>query len=482
MTEAHAPRDLPWFAVEYAAGLLDELRAPAEVRRPALDARHPDLDWAASGAMALTGFPDGPPLLAPAPLASAACAAVAALAAVATSEGLPGHERLREIDGGALLGERAALSGFSRQGRSSPGGSCHLLRSRDGWIAVNLARADDISLLPAWLGAGDVSDVLAFVNRRARTRDSAELVAAARELGLPVAEAARPLAHPPSWYRIDVQSAPRRTPRSKRPLVVDLSALWAGPLATHLLSLAGARVIKVESTRRPDGARRGPRAFYDLLNAGKESVALDFTANDARRTLAAILERADIVVEASRPRALAQLGIDAVSLVRSRPGMVWVGITGYGRREPECNRVAFGDDAGAAAGLAMAMCRDGRGDARLKDGPVFCGDAIADPLTGMHAALAALCAWQQGGGLLLDVNLHDVTAHVLGAGRVYCEGRGFSPLTRSYVAAEDDGRWEVVSATGTQPVLAPRAREVFQRAEELGAHTRLVLEELDTPC
>jgi crotonobetainyl-CoA:carnitine CoA-transferase CaiB-like acyl-CoA transferase len=258
--------------------------------------------------------------------------------------------------------------------------------------------------------------------------------------------------------------------------------LWAGPLATHLLSLAGARVIKGESTRRPDGARRGPRAFYDLLNAGKESVALDFTANDARRTLAAILERADIVVEASRPRALAQLGIDAVSLVRSRPGMVWVGITGYGRREPECNRVAFGDDAGAAAGLAMAMCRDGRGDARLKDGPVFCGDAIADPLTGMHAALAALCAWQQGGGLLLDVNLHDVTAHVLGAGRVYCEGRGFSPLTRSYVAAEDDGRWEVVSATGTQPVLAPRAREVSQRAEELGAHTRLVLEELGTPC
>ena len=40
------------------------------------------------------------------------------------------------------------------------------------------------------------------------------------------------------------------------PLVVDLSALWAGPLCAHLLGLAGARVVKVESLGRPDGARR----------------------------------------------------------------------------------------------------------------------------------------------------------------------------------------------------------------------------------
>ena len=43
-------------------------------------------------------------------------------------------------------------------------------------------------------------------------------------------------------------------------MVVDLSSLWAGPLVGHLLLRAGARVVKVESTTRPDGARRGSHA------------------------------------------------------------------------------------------------------------------------------------------------------------------------------------------------------------------------------
>ena len=43
--------------------------------------------------------------------------------------------------------------------------------------------------------------------------------------------------------------------------------------------------------------------------------------------------------------------------------------------------------------------------------PMFCADAIADPLAGMHAALAAWCSFMQGGGRLLSVALHDVIAY-----------------------------------------------------------------------
>ena len=50
-----------------------------------LHARHADLEWAASGAMALTGTPDGPPLLAPAPFAARARDVVSALAVAAHS-------------------------------------------------------------------------------------------------------------------------------------------------------------------------------------------------------------------------------------------------------------------------------------------------------------------------------------------------------------------------------------------------------------
>ena len=44
--------------------------------------------------------------------------------------------------------------------------------------------------------------------------------------------------------------------------------------------------------------------------------------------------------------------------------------------------------------------------------PVFCGDAIADPLTGLYAALAALAARAAGGGVLVDVAMAGVSADI----------------------------------------------------------------------
>ena len=110
-------------------------------------------------------------------------------------------------------------------------------------------------------------------------------------------------------------------------------------------------MIKVESPDRPDGARRGPAAFFDLLNGRKRSMALDFRQPDGATMLRALLGRADVVIEASRPRALEQLGIHAVDEVRNGGPQVWVSITGYGRRDAAA-RVAFGDDAAARALMA----------------------------------------------------------------------------------------------------------------------------------
>lgn len=65
------------------------------------------------------------------------------------------------VDGAALLGERAALAGLTRRGAISPGDSCRLVRAADGWIAVNLARPDDVALANAWLDAITRSAILA---------------------------------------------------------------------------------------------------------------------------------------------------------------------------------------------------------------------------------------------------------------------------------------------------------------------------------
>ncbi|GAB2869516.1 CoA transferase [Nocardioides pacificus] len=62
----------------------------------------------------------------------------------------------------------------------------------------------------------------------------------------------------------------------------------AGPLCAHLLGLDGARVVKVESTTRPDGARRGPAAFFELLHAGHAQLTLDLATDvDVLRELVA---------------------------------------------------------------------------------------------------------------------------------------------------------------------------------------------------
>ncbi len=424
--------------------------------------RHPDLEWARSGAMALSGLPAGTPLLAPAPLATRAREAGEALRA------LSGSEALAQLDAAALLGERAALFDLRRQGTHSPGGGCRLLEAADGWLALNLARPDDAALLPAWLvglGEGDASDPWAFAAERVARGSVDALVERGRLLGLPLAPASDPPRESPPWARIAARGPARAPGNSQLPLVVDLSALWAGPLCTHLLQLAGARVVKVESTRRPDGARFGPAAFLDLLNAGKQSVALDFASPGGRARLRRLLERADIVVESARPRALAQLGIEAEELLRSVPGLTWVSITGYGRRAPGANWVAFGDDAAVAAGLAAAN--------GAPDGPpIFCGDAIADPLAGLHAALAALASFRRGGGHLLDVALHDVVAHLLVRGGRAREAR---------VEPAGSG-WEVVQGAARQAVLPPRARAARGRARSLGVDTEAVLAELGAPC
>ncbi|HEY8123557.1 MAG TPA: CoA transferase [Myxococcota bacterium] len=363
--------------------------------------------WAESGLAWLTGEAGGEPLIPSAPIPLVADRALARLAALAPAGAFNG------LGGAELLAERAACQGHSRRGRIAPGGACRLLEARGGWLAANLPRGDDARALAAWLEddalAGCAAplgdDTWREIAARVGVRGRDACVARARLLGLAVAPADPPGASPEPWLRVAARgasSAPR--PRAA-PLVLELGSLWAGPLAGRLLRVAGAHVTKLESSRRPDAARTGNSAFFDRLNEGKRSVALDFSEGGDRRRLLALLERADVVIEGSRPRALAQLGADAASWVRARPGRVWLSLTGYGREAPCAEWVAFGDDAAAAAGLCWCVPRGA---------PLFVGDAIADPLAGLHGALAALECWRNGEGGLLDVSLRGVTAWAIG--------------------------------------------------------------------
>jgi hypothetical protein len=319
----------------------------------------------------------------------------------------------------------------------------------DGWIAVSLARETDLEAVPAWVGvplAGWSTDP-AELDIERMTRAVADL--AARRLvemgallGLAVgtpgevrATSAVQVLHRHHHHR-------RADPVGHRPLVVDLSSLWAGPLCSALLAAGGADVVKVESSVRPDGMRRDPSGFFDLLNHGKRSVALDLTTDEGIDDLRCLLDAADVVIEGSRPRALIQLGVSAEELVAASSSKVWLSITGHGRSGSAAMRVGFGDDAAVAGGLVAWD---------TTDQPCFVGDAVADPLTGLVSAAAVSRALAAGGSWLLDVALSRVAAEA---------ARG---LERPAAVLDE------------QLVARPRVRPVTGPAAPLGAHTDMVL-------
>ena len=383
-----------WPAAREAARLLTLLDWPVRIANrsgPALSAGELEVeavpasiadDWAASGALPLTGRAGGVaqwPVGRPATVARGAALAYQLLSGAA-------------VDGPALLGERAALTGLSRRGDVAAGEGTRLLRAADGWWALNLAR--DVDLVPALIGGAGTGDAWADVARWASELPVRDVDERGALLGLAVA-ALGETARPESPWRISHRTA--RVEGRRRPRVVNLGALWAGPLAGNLLRLAGADVTDVEARTRPDPVRTSAPDFHRLLHEGSAHRWVEFTAPGE---LAAVLADADVVIEASRRRALRALGADADSVLQDGRARTWLRITGH--RDPA--RIAFGDDAAVAGGLVA--WDDGR--------PVFAGDAIADPLTGLLGALAVLGTYSPERSAVIDIALADVAAYCAG--------------------------------------------------------------------
>ncbi|WP_260582923.1 CoA transferase [Sphingopyxis sp. PET50] len=303
-----------------------------------------------------------------------------------------GHRLIAASGGRIAFDARRALSrdddlALAEPGEWSPNRHCRMARCRDGWMAVSLARDEDRDLVPAWTGAGFDDDPWDAIASAAAERDAAAMVEAAAELHMPVARIgeAEPLA--PSelqpWTAGDG-------------IVVDLSALWAGPYCGALLAEAGHAVVKVESNGRPDPTRLHTPQLDARLNGGKKLVSMDLDTAE----LLAVIGAARVLITSARPHALARLGLDEAGLFAINPGLLWIAITAHGWTGDAAMRVGFGDDCAAAGGLVRW-----EGEA-----PRFLGDALADPLTGMTAATLALEALADGRCGLLDVSLARTAA------------------------------------------------------------------------
>jgi alpha-methylacyl-CoA racemase len=206
-------------------------------------------------------------------------------------------------------------------------------------------------------------------------------------------------------------------------LVVDLSRYLPGPFATRELLRLGARVVRIEP---PEGdPLRAVDPEWDAeLNAGKESVVIDLTAD--REPARELCRRADVVVEGFRPGVAARLGLEP------GPRTVWCAITGFGTGGRHEQRAGHDLNYLGWAGVLEATA------------PASPPVPVAD-FTGALAAVREILAGllereRTGRGARLEVSMtHE--AHRLAAPPVLT---GAAACYRSYECA--DGRYLTVGA------------------------------------
>ncbi|MGA8611490.1 MAG: CaiB/BaiF CoA-transferase family protein [Xanthobacteraceae bacterium] len=193
-------------------------------------------------------------------------------------------------------------------------------------------------------------------------------------------------------------------------LVVSLEQAVAAPMCTCRLADAGARVIKIE---RPEGdfARgydnlvQGECSYFVWLNRGKESVVLDLTEAEDKSLLAAMIARADVLVQNLKPGAVAKLGFPTAELRRKYPRLICCSISGFGETGPLATRKSYDMLIQAESGLASIT-----GTVE----PSRVGVSVCDIASGMNAYEAILEAvidrQRTGEGAELSISMFDAMA------------------------------------------------------------------------
>jgi len=236
------------------------------------------------------------------------------------------------------------------------------------------------------------------------SRDAEQLAVVAQECRLPVTPYR---SVPCDWSPVPARArAGERTRRPPDVTVVDMTAMWAGPLCTRLLAEWGAAVITVEPAARPDGVRRSPAQFA-VLDRGKRRVPWDLGRPSDRAAFEAAIAGADVLVESFSARVLPNLGYPAEVLQRVNPRLSIVAIRAFPSTSPEGSWVAFGRGVHAASGLGT-----------VGGAPVPSLLAYPDPLAGLAAFGTTLDALGGPGGTFEEVSLAGAISPLLSvAGR-----------------------------------------------------------------
>ena len=199
--------------------------------------------------------------------------------------------------------------------------------------------------------------------------------------------------------------------------VLDISTLFAGPLAATFLGDFGADVIKIEHPVKPDASRgHGPakdgvNLWWKTLGRNKRTVTINLAQPDGADLLLRLVAEADVLIENFRPGTLERWGIGPEQLHEANPRLVIARVTAFGQFGPYAGRPGFGSLAEAMSGFA-ALTGEPDGPPTLP--PFGLADGIA-ALATAYAVMVALRAVDAGGnGQVVDMAIIEPILMLLG--------------------------------------------------------------------
>lgn len=245
--------------------------------------------------------------------------------------------------------------------------------------------------------------------------------------------------------------------------ILDISTLFAGPLAATILSDFGADVIKVEHPRgdpvRHHGySKDGVPLWWKMLSRNKRTVTLNLSTAEGQDIMCRLVEDSDVLIENFRPGTLERWNLAPERLQTINPRLVIARVTGFGQFGPYSGRPGFGTLAEAMSGFAH-ITGDPDGPPTL---PPF---GLADGITAQATANAILMALYHrdvhgGPGQVLDIAIIEPILTILGPQPIVYDQLGIVQTRTGNRSVNNaprntyrtsDGRWVAIS-TSTQSI------------------------------
>lgn len=188
--------------------------------------------------------------------------------------------------------------------------------------------------------------------------------------------------------------------------VIEIAGIGPGPFCGMLLADMGADVVRID---RKESADLGipVQTKFGVLGRGRRSVSLDLKSADDLKTVKALIDRADVLIEGFRPGVMERLGLGPEACWQSNRKLVYGRMTGWGQDGPIAK--AAGHDLNYIA-LTGALASIG-----TKEAPVPPLNLVGDfggggMMLAMGVLAAVFEAGRSGQGQVVDAAMVDGAA------------------------------------------------------------------------